>query len=174
MDQINDIILELKKRDYTHFDVFYELTKNQVFFAIIHIVKDQGLAEDLLQDTYMKFLEKIDQYHDGKNPYAYLTSIGRNLAINLYNQRKKEIVNDEVIEMIPAIETAEDEDNDEIFKLLENLDLIEKEIVTMHVINDLKFREIAGILKKPLGTVLWIYNKAIKKLKEKVGESYDA
>ncbi|MDY0294178.1 MAG: RNA polymerase sigma factor [Acholeplasmataceae bacterium] len=174
MDKINDIILELKKRDYTHFEVFYEMTKNQVFFAIIHIIKDQGLAEDLLQETYMKFLEKIDQYQDGKNPYAYLTSIGRNLAINLYNHRKKEVIGDEMIDYIPSDETKEDDDQDDIFKLLDHLDLIEKEIVTMHVINDLKFREIAGIMKKPLGTVLWIYNKAIKKLKEKVGESYDA
>ena len=43
----------------------------------------------------------------------------------------------------------------------------------MHAINDLKFKEIASITKKPLGTVLWIYNKAIKKLKEKVGEQDD-
>ena len=40
----------------------------------------------------------------------------------------------------------------------------------MHVINDLKFREIAEIIHKPIGTVLWVYNKAIKKLKEKVGD----
>lgn len=40
----------------------------------------------------------------------------------------------------------------------------------MHAINDLKFREIAEITQKPLGTVLWIYNKAIKKLQKKVGE----
>jgi len=31
-------------------------------------------------------------------------------------------------------------------------------------------KEIVPIVGKPLGTVLWIYNKAIKKLKEKVGD----
>ncbi|HBY65483.1 MAG TPA: RNA polymerase subunit sigma-24, partial [Acholeplasmataceae bacterium] len=35
---------------------------------------------------------------------------------------------------------------------------------------DLKFKDIVPIVDKPLGTVLWIYNKAIKKLKEKVGD----
>ena len=39
----------------------------------------------------------------------------------------------------------------------------------MHTINDLKFKEIAQILDKPLGTILWIYNKAIKEIKRKVG-----
>ena len=36
--------------------------------------------------------------------------------------------------------------------------------------NDLKHKEIAKIMKKPLGTITWLYNKAVKKMKEKVGE----
>ena len=173
MDQMNMMIKELKNRDYTHFDVFYEQTKRQVFFSIIHIVKDQSLAEDLLQETYMKFLEKIELFDEHRNPHAYLATIGRNLAINMYNARKKEIINDDVILAIPALEDIQEEPDDDIFKLLDELSRDEKDIVTMHVINDLKFREIADIMNKPLGTVLWIYNKAMKKLKEKVGESHD-
>ena len=49
--------------------------------------------------------------------------------------------------------------------LLKSLDDTSKEIVILHVINELKFKEIAKIVNKPLGTVLWIYNKAIKTLK---------
>ena len=49
----------------------------------------------------------------------------------------------------------------------------DKEIVSLKIIGDLKFREIAEIVNKPLGTVLWIYNKAIKYLKKKVGEMND-
>ena len=63
--------------------------------------------------------------------------------------------------------------SEEIFKLLDLLEPLEKEIIIMHVINDLKFREISKILNKPLGTVLWIYNKAIKKMKMEVGEFND-
>ena len=169
MEQIHDIIKELRQQNYARFDVFYRLTKQQVFFAILSIIKDQSLTEDLLQETYMKFLEKINNFKEGSNPYAYLTQIGRNLAIDLYNQRKKEIRSEEIFETIPA-EEPEEETSDEIFKILDELNDDEKEIVVMHAINDLKFREIADITKKPLGTVLWIYNKAIKKLKTKVGE----
>jgi RNA polymerase sigma-70 factor, ECF subfamily len=169
MDQIHEIIKELKQRNYQSFDVFYNLTKNQVFYAIINIVKDKSQAEDLMQDTYLKFLEKIDQYKDGNNPYAYLSKIARNLAINYYHQDKKIVYNDEIIDYSDSLYESIEEDED-IFKLLNILSDIEKEVVTLHVINDLKFKEIAGILKKPLGTILWIYNKAIKKLKEKAGD----
>jgi RNA polymerase sigma-70 factor, ECF subfamily len=169
MDRIDVIIKELKSRNYQSFDTFYNLTKNQVFYAIVSIIKDQSLAEDLMQDTYVKFLEKIDQYKDGSNPYAYLSTIGRNLAINLYNQRKREVYSEELLETIPYQEEIETDDA-QIFKILDLLEESEREIVVLHVINELKFREIANITQKPLGTVLWIYNKAIKKLKEKAGD----
>lgn len=172
MEKMEQIIVELKQNNYASFDEFYNLTKNQVFYAIVAVIKDRMLAEDLLQDTYLKFLEKIDQYQLGSNVYAYLSQIGRNLAINLYNRRKKEFHNDEIIEQIPAQEESKTDD-EEIFKLLDYLDIKEREMVVLHVINDLTFREISEITKKPLGTVLWIYNKAIKKLKGKVGEQYE-
>lgn len=168
MDKINLIIKELKQRNYQSFDTFYNLTKNQVFYAIISVVKDNDLAEDIMQDTYVKFLEKIDQYKDGANPYAYLSTIARNLAINVYNQRKREVYSEEIFETLPSPEEKNDEED--IFRILNLLEIDEREIVTLHIINDLKFREIASIVDKPLGTVLWIYNKAIKKLKEKVGD----
>jgi len=167
--EINDIIKEFLVKDYTHFDDFYHLTKKQVFFAIVSIVKNQDQAEDLMQDTYVKFIEKIDQYHIGKNPYVYLSTIARNLAINYYNKEKRVIKNDEVIDLIPSEHEVEENEID-IEWILGHLDDQEREVVTLHVINDLKFREIADMLDKPIGTVLWIYNKAIKKLKEKVGD----
>ncbi|MDO9628315.1 MAG: RNA polymerase sigma factor [Acholeplasmataceae bacterium] len=168
MDSIHAIIKELKQRNYQSFDDFYNLTKNQVFYSIISVIKDRDLAEDLMQDTYVKFLEKIDQYRDGANPYAYLSTIARNLAINVYNQRKREVYSEELFETLASPE--ENDDQEDILKILDLLDDSEKEIVTLHIINNLKFREIASIVEKPLGTVLWIYNKAIKKLKEKVGD----
>ena len=168
MDNIHLIIRELKQKNYQSFDTFYNLTKNQVFYAIISVVKDNDLAQDIMQDTYVKFLEKIDQYKDGANPYAYLSTIARNLAINTYNQRKREVYSEEIFETIPSPE--ENNDEEDIFKILDLLDPDEREVVTLHVINNLKFREIVPIVDKPLGTVLWIYNKAIKKLKEKVGD----
>ena len=56
-----------------------------------------------------------------------------------------------------------------LLELLKDLDDISREIVVLHTINDLKFKEIAKIVDKPIGTVLWIYNKAIKELQRKVG-----
>ena len=81
---IDDMIEEFRVCNYTHFDEFYNLTKKNVFFTIISIVKDNYVVDDLMQDTYMKFLENKNNYKS-KSINAYLSTIARNLAINYYN-----------------------------------------------------------------------------------------
>ncbi len=166
--KIKNIILEFQNQDYRHFDEFYQLTERQVYFSIISIVKSQDVAQDLMQDTYMKFIEKISQYDPTKSVYAYLTTIGRNLAINHYNKAKREIHDEEMFHYIPSTDRVDE--NVGVLDLLDTLDETKRDIVIMHVINELKFKEIADILKMPLGTVLWHYNNAIKDLKTKVGD----
>ena len=58
-----------------------------------------------------------------------------------------------------------------IYQLINNnLSLIDRQIVILHIIHGYKNREIAKFLNLPLGTVLWRYNKSIKVLKEKIKE----
>lgn len=44
----------------------------------------------------------------------------------------------------------------------------ERQIVILHVVSGFKHREIAQMLDKPLGTVLWAYNNALAKLKKEL------
>lgn len=167
---IDDIINELRVANYAHFDEFYNNTKKTVFFSIAAIVKDNSTIDDLMQDTYIKFLENISKYQSKTSINAYLSTIAHNIAINYYNREKRLVHDEEVIDYI-SDDTKKNNNYEEIeaLELLKSLDDVSKEIVVLHVINDLKFKEIANIVNKPLGTVLWIYNKAIKELKKKVG-----
>lgn len=167
MVTLKQMIRQFKVKEYQSFDLFYEQTKQKVFFAVINIIKDESLVDDIMQETYLKFLKNIDKVKSDGNVSAYLQRIARNLAIDLYNERKKEVYGDDIFETIPAEEEIHQE---EIFVILDTLEPDEKEVVTLHIINDLKFREIAEMMDKPLGTVLWLYQKSLKKLKEKVGD----
>ncbi len=167
---IDDIINELRVANYAHFDEFYNSTKKNVFFSIAAIVKDNSTIDDLMQDTYIKFLENISKYQSKTSINAYLSTIAHNIAINYYNREKRLVHDEEVIDYI-SDDTKKKNNYEEIeaLELLKSLDPISKEIVVLHIINDLKFKEIANIVNKPLGTVLWIYNKALKELKKKAG-----
>ena len=168
---IEEFVNEFRNADYSHFDLFYNETKRTVFFSILSIVKDTSAVEDLMQDTYVKFLENINKYTE-TNINAYLSTMAHNIAINYYNKEKRLVHDEEIIDYQQAPEGMSKEDKYqyvEVMEMLKDLDDISREVVILHTINDLKFKEIARIIDKPLGTVLWIYNKAIKDLKRKVG-----
>ena len=71
--------------------------------------------------------------------------------------------------MFDRVEPAERSDYD-LETLIAPLDTEEREIVLLHVVSDTKFKDIAQILGKPLGTVLWLYNRAIRKMRQDVGK----
>ena len=54
----------------------------------------------------------------------------------------------------------------DIERALDQLDEPKRRIVTLHINAGLKFREIAEIMDIPLGTAIWRYNDAIKRLRE--------
>lgn len=162
------IVKSLKDNNLEMFDRFYDLTKKQVYFAIMSILKNRESTEDIMQDTYMRFLNNIDKYKESTNVIAFLVTIARNLAINLYNRNKKEIKYD--FTRYEDTYTNDTKDNGLMEIVYETLEEDELEVFILHVIDDLKHKEIAKIMKKPLGTITWIYNKAVKKLKKKVGE----
>lgn len=168
-EQMNNIIRQLKSGNMDLFDDFYELTKKQVYVAIINIIKNKTTCEDIMQDTYLKFLNNIHKYKDKTNVIAFIVTIARNLAINEYNKNKKEVHYD--LSLYEEEIVSKTEETPLLDLVYETLSGIELEVFILHVIDDLKHREIAKIMKKPLGTITWIYNKALKKMKEKVGEN---
>ena len=168
MGSLNRIIEKFRKKDYSEFDLFYEQTKKTVYFTIKNIIHDEELTKDLMQDTYVKFLNHLDNYKND-NLNAYLAMMARNIAINEYNKRKREVVDGEYINHIQEDKVPFDST---IFRILEILSEDEREIVVYHIVENLKFKDIAKIVNKSLGTVLWIYNKAIKKLQERKDEYY--
>jgi RNA polymerase sigma-70 factor (ECF subfamily) len=165
---LDDIVEEFRDANYTHFDEFYNQTKKNVFFSIAAIVKDNSVIDDLMQDTYIKFLENINKYKM-TSINAYSSTMAHNIAINYYNKEKRIIHDDEIIDYQQDNSNDKNYEYIEALELLKDLDDISREIVVLHTINDLKFKEIAKIVDKPIGTVLWIYNKAIKELQRKVG-----
>lgn len=168
MGRVKQIIKELKVNDYRSFDEFYELTSKLVYYVIADIIKNSQTIEDLMQDTYLKFLKNINNIDPNHNPNAYLAQIAKNLAINEFNKRKRVIVDDTHFTNLQDPYKKEETGID--LGIINYLDGIEKEVVTLKIIGNLKLREIAEMLDKPLGTIQWIYNTAIKKLRKKVGE----
>ena len=171
INELKALVKRLQDGDIAVFDMIYYETKSVVYYTILSIVKDKSLSEDIMQDTYIKMLEKIHSFKPRYGFKSWLVTIARNMAINEYNRRKRELSFDpsEDEYIFGTVESSSEKEL-MVKEMLEVLDETEREVVILHVIGDLKHREIAEILKKPIGTVTWIYNKAINKIKSDFGE----
>ncbi len=172
MPNFDDYIERLRHKDNEAFEYIYEHSKRGVYAIIVAIVKDRQTTEDLMQDTYIKMLKNINQYQVGRNFNAWITQIAKNTALDYYRKHQKSRLIDPVddINIIDREQTNDHQNDYTLEEMVKSLDTEEREIVLLHIVSDMKFKTISEIVNKPLGTVLWIYQKALKKIKKSLRE----
>ncbi|MCI6614573.1 MAG: sigma-70 family RNA polymerase sigma factor [Mollicutes bacterium] len=167
---LNEVFLELKRGDQSHFNWFYENSKKQLFYNILSYTKNYELSEDLLQETYVKFLTNIKNIDDKVNVLGYLMVMSKNITLDYFKKNNRiETLNEEDI----SFEDNKIHETMLVSKIKEILNDIEFKILILHILGELTFNEIKDIVKKPLGTVLWIYNKSLKKVRKELNYEKD-
>lgn len=164
---LNEAILKLRVKDNEAFEYIYYQTSSSVYAIIKNIVKDHNATEDLMQNTYIKMIENIYSYDFKYNFRSWLITIARNSAIDYYRKYKKEMLVDvsEKQYLFPHTKSTVDAEYNANF-FLNLLDEDEREIVILFAMEGFKHKEIAKTLDKPIGTVTWLYNKALKKMQK--------
>ena len=173
---IEKCILLLAKGNIEAMDLLYKTIKNDIYALGLSKVCNKFDADDILQETFVRIYENAKLYVPMGKPLAWIFTIENNV-INRYFQikNKHEIINDDIVNNYADESFVEDKiiTNNLLINLLNNLNDFEKEVISLHIVSGLKFREISKILDKPLSTVLSKYNRAIKKLQKlaKKGEN---
>lgn len=169
VSRIIALLNELKRGNNDNFAEFYELTKYQIFYSLLSLTKNHELAEDILAETYLKFLDNLKRIKANQNPLGFLLVTARNLA---YDHFKKEnrvsYIEDYLLESdIGASTTDKYDDSDRLLaRMQEILNETEYQVVVLYVLSELTHKEIDEYLDKPLGTITWTYSNAIKKLQK--------
>ena len=167
--QLNRLLLDLKNGDLNALDGIYKLTSTAVFSIALSVVHNNEEAKDLMMSTYLRLREKINYFTPNTNGYAFILTMARNLSINENKKISRSTPTD--FQTNEFIAQSEQVDSDiPIFKIAKRvLSAEELTIVLLHIVNGYKHREIAEIVKKPIGTVLWSYNNSLKKIKKYIG-----
>lgn len=139
----------------------------RIFLGKVHHHQD---AEDLTSDFFLKLWECAPAHRTGQGHKSWLATIARNMAIDHLRKsvRMTPVEDAEEAGLPPDTDTPENAvlGDMQAAQLLSSLSEDEQEIVRLHIAAELTFREIAEVLKKPLGTVAWKYRNAIGKLQK--------
>ncbi|MEG1613655.1 MAG: RNA polymerase sigma factor [Clostridia bacterium] len=165
--QLDSLIQQMQDGDETAFALLYAETKKGVFSYLYTFTTQRELAEDLMQETYIKVRQNVQSYKLGTNPIAWLLQIAKNLALNEFKRGNKQVLTDFNEFDVPDSVSVEEQADSHVFDTInKNLSKEEARIVLLHLVNGLKHREIAELISKPLGTVLWSYKNSLEKLKK--------
>ena len=168
--KLESALQRLKEHDLDGLREIYELTSRGVFTFVLPIVGDYQLAEDIMQETYIKVTERIDGYSPDTNGRNWILTIAKNTALDELRKRKHEesVDFDDERQPLGSYSLPEDLDTPTIQLANQILSPEELEIVLLFAVGDYKHREIAAILDMPLGTVTWKYKNALDKLKKAI------
>ncbi|MBD5330007.1 MAG: sigma-70 family RNA polymerase sigma factor [Bacteroides sp.] len=161
------------------FDILLKRHQNRVFNYILRIVKNEDVANDIFQDTFVKAINTIRQgryTENGKFP-AWISRIAHNLIIDFYRQEKAENVQSSDLTDIDILNRKElceqtiedviisDQIREDVKYLIQELPDLQREVLTMRYYNNLSFKEIAEITGVSINTALGRMRYAILNLR---------
>ena len=183
------LITQYRNGNEAAFDLLVDRYKSKVYTTIFLIVKDQDVAEDLLQDVFVKVVRTLhsDKYNEEGKFQPWVMRIAHNLAIDYFRKAKRQptILLEDGSNLLNSMRFAEqsseelrikEETLDLVRKLIDELPEAQKEVVILRHYMDLSFQEIAeqtGVsINTALGRMRYALNHIRKKMKQ-VNSAYD-
>lgn len=141
-------------------ELIYKQYVDYIYGFIYGMVQNKAVAEDLLQDTFVKVMKSdIDKIENMK---AWLITVARNTVYDHWRREKRKL------NLMPFVRRKR-RDIDlklDIERGIEKLSPKLKEVIILREINQLNYKEIADILDVEIGTVKSRLNRARKELRD--------
>lgn len=169
-----------------------ETFSRRVYALLVHQCHDRDLAEELTQATFVKLFDQLRRkgYREQGKFEAYLFRIAMNHLRDEMRRRKRQA---RTTDMSPAATSGRSEDgsltfaaasteaqplqrmqhDEQVRKLREAIATMseaDRQVLHLRHTAGLAFAEIAETLDQPLGTVLARAHRALKKLKDIMGD----
>lgn len=153
------------RHDRAAFKELYEQSCARLFGSVLRIVRDRALAEEVIQEAYLRIWEKAATYRrESGPPMTWMVSIARNRAIDVIRKRKDVLIGaagdeDDWLERIPA-ETNEVDiaDREGLRRCLERLEEPQRNCIVLAYCGGYSREELAMRYERPVNTIkTWLH-----------------
>lgn len=180
------LVASYAKGNNEAFDILLKRHQDRVFNYIFKIVKNEDIANDIFQDTFVKAIMTIKQgryTENGKFP-AWISRIAHNLIIDYYRQEKSENMQSCDVEEVDILnkkelseETIEDaiitdQIHSDVKHLVKILPDLQREVLLMRYYKNMSFKEIADATGVSINTALGRMRYAILNMR-RIAEERD-
>ena len=181
--EITRLIKQMQNGSKSAFEEFYKLTSPKAYFTALKITQNEQDAEDILQESYIKALEKINEIDTTQNINSWFLKIVANKSKNLLKSRNHfvfegeeekifEDLPEETVEFSPEENLDQEELRLEVMAAIDELTDEKRACIMMMYFGDMSVKEIAESIEVPESTVknrLFTARKDLKAKFEKNG-----
>jgi len=180
----NELVSKFVSGDQSSLEILITRYRKQVYSYIVLLIKNQHLAEDIFQDTFVKVIRSLHEgrYRDDGKFLAWVVRIAHNLVIDHFRREKQmnSVSNNEFgMDILNskrfATKTIEDEIiheqiEEDVRNLVDYLPEDQKEVLILRHYCGLSFKEIADQTNVSINTALGRMRYALINLRKLVKE----
>ena len=173
-----------KNGDQEAFGELYSYSHQAAYIVILTMVRaDEDTVADLVQDTYLKVYQRLDQLESPSKFRAWVKQIARNTALDyikkskvlafseLYVDEEMEVeVEDPDTEHLPDIVMDRQETARLLHEILDSLPDAQRAVISMHYLQGIPVKEIAATLGRSENTIKVQLFQGRKSLEAKIRE----
>ena len=173
-DEFSGLLARTALGDRAAFADLYRAASAKLFAVSLRIVRERPLAEEALQDSFVNIWNHASDYAQAKSaPMTWMTAIVRNRSLDIIRRTREEPDVDEELTAnladeaaSPSREAADRAEAHRLQRCLGELDAEQRQTIALAFFHGLSHSELAGHLRRPLGTVKTHVRRGLMKLKE--------
>ena len=152
--------------------------QSRLYWHIRRFVVDHDLAQDILQDTFIKAYQNFHQFKQESQLYTWLYRIATNESLQQLNKMKKMQKSDEEVGnhlqnlVADNVQPSADEIQVLLQKAISTLPDKQKLVFNMRYYEDLPYEEISQILDMSVGTLKTNFHYAKQKVEDYLKQNY--
>jgi len=173
------LMRRLAGRDDKALEELYDRYSRLVFSVLLRITGQAELAEELLQETFLRLWRNAESYREARGELRpWLVTVARNLAFDhrrtkVEQQRQREFH----LEIVPAIPSgppteeiyARRERVRQVRQVIDTLPSRQQRVLHLAYFEGMSQLEIARTMDEPLGTVKTWVRTALHQLRDQLG-----
>jgi len=175
-----ELMQRYQKGESLAMDEFLRRYKNPIYYFSLRLGIDMHEAQDITQEVFLRVHQSREKYRPIGKFSTWIFSIAHNLCVSKLRRKKwcvlwprkqddpEQLVEFESPQPSPKEVAEGDEFACNLKRCIQELPLLQKEALILREYENLDYKDIASILKKPLGTVKILIHRARQNLKSKL------
>lgn len=173
---LDDLLTRVSMADRRAFSDLYSATSAKLFGLCLRILGDRALAEDALQEVYVKIWHKAESYMPGRvRPMTWMITVARNHAIDVLRARRSatqgQSDDDSVLDRLqtpepgPAELLAQKDERARIETCMDELAGEKADAVRLAYLQGATYAELAAHFAVPLNTMRTWLRRSLQTLR---------